>query len=256
VHIEPRTGVQWAGWVLRIASASLVIITIHYVGFFSALADDYFIVMSTTLVTRVAWELVSTLAFTSLLLSVLLLVTGLLKGILVGIVQSTDVELPADIDEGYSIDLIRISGIYVAVLAVTYFPIDAALSLRLLFFVSSLAMIGLFFLVFFRDVKDDTKWSRFVAPLRHKELAVRALIAAALFVSYFAGKGLALSLMSAEPMQIVTDKDEVRAVILGTTDSALLIKSDDGLELLPIHEINKVVLSNNSSDAAGIAEND
>lgn len=232
---------KWAGWAARIASALLAVATIHYIGFFSTLADDYFVVMSSTLIRRVAWELIAALALTSLYLAVFLLVAGLFRGVVLGSARAGNSKAVEGID-GYPLNPFQIAGAYISVLAVTYFPFEGPLHLRLLFFFSAILMLFLFYVVFLRKVEDDTGWSRFVGALRHRELAVRALVAFALSISYFAGKGLAWSLMSAEPVEILTAEGRAHAVIIDATDTALLIiKGDNGLELLPFHAIDKVV---------------
>ncbi|MGC1505939.1 MAG: hypothetical protein WA782_17595 [Sulfitobacter sp.] len=240
-----RTVLEWAGFVLRVVSASFVVVTIHYIGFFSAIANDYFIVMFPSLVNRVAWELVSTLAYTSLIVSVFLLVGGFLKGFLVGIVQLSNVELPEKTDDGYPVDLMRIAGLYGAGLAIKYFPMDASIGTRLLYLLAGLAMMGLFYLVFFSEVGGEGKWNRFVGPLRNRELAIRAVIAPTLVVSFFAGQGLAASLLGSDPVRIFLDSGDMEAVILASSETMMIIKNDEGLVLLPIHEINSVLLSAN-----------
>ncbi|GLQ28660.1 hypothetical protein [Sulfitobacter pacificus] len=242
-HYAAKTAMEKAELVFRIVSASLVVVTIHYIGFFSRLTNDYYTVMFPSLVKRIAWELVSTLAFTSMIVAALLLVGGLLKGALAGVLQFSDVEIPEKLDQGYPIDLERIGGMYGMVLAVAYFPSDTSVSARLIFFVTCLVTAAAFYLIFFAKAEGSTKWSRFFEPFRDKGLAVRALIASALFASYFAGQGLASSLLEADPVRIVMDRGDMDAVILATSETTMIVKNDEGLVLLPIHEINKVVFS-------------
>ena len=246
--------IDWLGGATRVAFASLAIITTHYLGFFSTLSNDYYFTMSPTLVKRVAWELTSRLAFTSLYIAVFYLATGLLKGMVLGVVRANKQEESFPADDVYAIDPIVIAGLYLLALAATYFPFEVTLYERTLISITFLMFIVLIYFVFLKEHGDGTQWSRFVSALRHRELALRALIAFALSVAYLAGKSLAWSLMSAEPTSIITVSGEVRAVILDVTDTDLLLKNDIGLVLLPMHQVKKVTWLTNLSEDASIPQ--
>lgn len=228
-----------AAWASRIAAASLALLTLHYIGFFSSFTDDYVFLMSTTLVARVAWELASTVAMTTLIVSAILLVSGVAKGAILGVANATRLDTQ-ETASPYKVDPFWIGNIYLAVLAVTYFPYWSHLHSGLLWALGALFLLAITYFVLMRRFSTSTGWSRIVAPFRHEELGVRVLIAVTLSVAYFSGQGLALRFMAAEPSRIATESGEISAVILDASPSGLLVLEESGLALLPMHTIEKV----------------
>ena len=237
--MEDYTSASAAGWASRIALAALSLVTLHYIGFFSSFTGDYVFLMSTTLVARVAWQLASTVALTTLVLSAVLLVTGIAKGTVLAVANTTGVET-REATSPYKVDPVRIGGLYLAVLAVTYFPSGSHLHSGLLWGFVVLFLLAATYFVLRRRFSTGSGWSRIVAPFRHRELGVRALIAVGLFVAYFSGQGLALRFMAAEPSRITTESGEFSAVILDASPSGLLVLEESGVALLPMHTIEKV----------------
>lgn len=216
--------------------------TLHYVGFFSTLADDYFIIMTPSLVRRVFWELVSTLAQTSMWMAVIFLLSGIAGATASGLLRAFQPKLIEKRREN-PVDFLRIARLYLIVLFVLYFPLEAPILVGLAYILLTFVLFELLYGVLFSKLDGDTKWTRFARELRRPDLAVYAVVATLLVLAFMSGKGLAWKLMETEPRTILTTTGELQATVIDGSDLGFLLMTDGGIILMPLHEIRQIKLA-------------
>lgn len=226
-------------WPLRVLAAIWLITTIHYIGFFSTLSNNYFGLMSPSLVRRVTWELASTLAITSLYTAVYFFFEGVIRGLGRGV---TNIWRPSGNrpEVSYAIDPFRVAVCYISVISVSYFPAGESWKVRSLYFSLCVFSCALAYFVFFHKYKENAKAGRLFSPLRNKEVAVRALIAGILSLSYIMGSGLARSIEGKPPITISTKDEDIKAIIIDKVDSGILVEVNTDLLFIPAHEIKRI----------------
>lgn len=199
--------------------------------------------MTASLMRRVFWELVSALAEASLWIAVALLVWGVIHAVTSGLARAFNPKSTVK-KKAHTHSFLRIAGFYFAVLSMTYSTFESSsLLVSLIYIFTTLALFGLLYLVLFRELNGDTKWTRFAQELRRPDLAFYVVIAALQVGAFSTGSALASKLMNAEPRTVLTKTGELQATVIDGSELGFLLMTKGGLILIPLHEVRQIELS-------------